>query len=78
MVLRDIILEQLFSTPAGTEFDLRNTPFFNILRANPFLAIFYKDFLNSPTANSSILIDLQARSGIFFTPDQSPKTTTEN
>jgi hypothetical protein len=65
MLLRNPIREQLFPTPAGTEYALRNTNLFNILRGNPFVAIFYKDFLHRRGANSRIVIDLQARSGFF-------------
>jgi hypothetical protein len=73
MLLRQIILEQLFSTPAGTDFDVRNTLFFNILRANPSLAIFYADFFRRHGANSNLLKDLEVRSGIVFDSDRSAK-----
>src|ERR1700758_2638408 len=73
MLLRNLLIEQLLSTPEGTEFDLRNTPFFNILRANPFLAKFYADFLRRRGANSSLIKDLETRSGFFFAPDQPPE-----
>jgi len=43
MLLREFILEKLLATPAGTQFDVRNTLFFKILRANPLLARFYAD-----------------------------------
>jgi hypothetical protein len=76
MLLREIISEQLFATPAGAEFDVRNTLFFNILCANPFLAGFYADFFRRRGANPSIISDLETRSGIIFTPDQSPRNAT--
>jgi hypothetical protein len=71
MLLCQIIFEQLFSTPAGTDFDVRNTLFFNILRPNPSLAIFYADFFRRHAANSNLLKDLEVRSEIFFNPDRS-------
>jgi hypothetical protein len=71
MSLRKIILEQLFSTPAGTASDLRNTLFFNILCKNPFLARFYGDFFQRHGANPILIKDLEVRSGIFFNPDRS-------
>jgi len=43
MLLREIIFEKLLEPSAGTQFDLRNTLFFKILRANPLLARFYAD-----------------------------------
>src|ERR1700688_130822 len=73
MFLRHFLLDLLFSTPAGQPFDLRNTLFFNILCANPSLAIFYADFFRRHGANPSLIKDLEARSGIFFNPDQSTK-----
>jgi hypothetical protein len=73
MLLRQIILEKLLATPAGTEFDVRNTLFFNILCANPLLARFYADFFRRHGANPSIINDLETRSAIFFSPDQSTK-----
>jgi hypothetical protein len=73
MPFREIIFEKLFATPAGTEFDLRNTLFFNILCANPSLAIFYADFFRRHGANSSLIKDLEVRSGIFLNPDHSTK-----
>src|ERR1022692_4034764 len=77
MFLRDIILEQLFSIPAGAEFDLRNTSFFNILCANPSLAIIYVDFCKRLDANPRLIKDLATKSAIFFNPDQSTQTITE-
>jgi hypothetical protein len=74
MLLRQIILEQLFSTPAGADFDVRNTLFFNILRANPSLAIFYADFLRRCGANSNLLKDLEVRSELFLIRIDPPKT----
>src|SRR5229473_2227467 len=65
MLLRNQIFEQLLSTPPGTEFDIRNTPFFNILCANPSLAIFYADFFRLHGANSSLVKDLEAQSEYF-------------
>ncbi len=76
MLLREIILEKLLSTPAGAEFDVRNTLFFNILCANPLLARFYADLFRRHGANSSIIKDLETRSGIFFDPDQSTRNST--
>jgi hypothetical protein len=76
MLLRQIIFEKLLATPAGTEFDIRNTLFFNILCANPLLAIFYADLFRRHGANPSIIKDLETRSGIFFAPHQSTKNQT--
>src|SRR6266851_4827108 len=74
MLLRQIISQKLFATPAGTEFDVRNTLFFNILAANPLLARFYADFFRRHGANPSLIKDLETRSANFFAPDQSTKT----
>src|ERR1700692_4403577 len=76
MFLRHFLLDLLFSTPAGQPFDVRNTLFFNILCANPSLAIFYADFFRRHGANPSLIKDLETRSGIFFDPDQSPNNST--
>src|SRR5882762_2121494 len=76
MLLRQIISEKLFATPAGTEFDVRNTLFFNILRANPLLARFYADLFRRHGANPSLIKDLQTRSGNFFSPHQSTNNST--
>jgi hypothetical protein len=76
MLLRKIIFEKLLATPPGKEFDLRNTLFFNILRANPSLAIFYVDLFRHHGANPSIIRDLETRSANFFTPDQSTRNRT--
>ena len=73
MLLRNIILEKLFSTPANTNPDLRNTPFFNILRASPSLSKFCADFSRRHSANSSIPKDLEIESGFFSDPDQTTK-----
>jgi hypothetical protein len=70
MLLPEIISEKLFATPAGAEFDLRNTLFFNILRANPLLARFYADLFRRHGANPSLINDLENRSPDFFSPDQ--------
>jgi hypothetical protein len=77
MLLRQIISEQLLATPAGTKFDVRNTLFFNILRANPLLARFYADLFRRHGANPSLIKDLETRSAIF-SPDQSTKTKGPN
>jgi hypothetical protein len=53
--------------------DIRNTPFFNILCANPSVAIFYADFFRRHGANPSLIKDLEVRSGFFSDPDQSTK-----
>ena len=71
MLLRNLVLEKLLSTPVGTKFDIRNTLFFNILCANPLFAGFYADLFRRYGANPSIIKDLETRSGIFFAPDQS-------
>jgi hypothetical protein len=71
MLLREIISEKLLATPAGTKFDVRNTLFFNILRANPLLARFYADFFRRHGANPSLIKDLETRSADFFSPHQS-------
>jgi hypothetical protein len=70
MLLRNLVLEKLLATPAGTKFDIRNTLFFNILCANPLLARFYADLFRRHGANPSIIKYLETRSGIFFAPDQ--------
>jgi hypothetical protein len=77
MLLRQIILEKLLATPAGTKFDIRNTLFFNILRANPLLARFYADLFRRHGANPSLIKDLETRSANFFAPDQSTKAKTK-
>ncbi len=77
MLLRQIISEKLFATPTETEFDIRNTLFFKILRANPLLAIFYADLFRRHGANPSIIIDLETRSPNFFSPDQSTRNPTK-
>ena len=71
MLLPEIISQKLFATPAGTEFEIRNTLFFKILRANPLLARFYADFFRRHGANPSIINDLETRSANFFSPDLS-------
>jgi hypothetical protein len=76
MLLREIISQKLFATPAGSEFDIRNTLFFKILRANPLLARFYADLFRRHGANPSIINDLETGSPIFFSPDQSTRNPT--
>jgi hypothetical protein len=76
MLLRKIISQKLFATPAGTKFDVRNTLFFNILCANPLLARFYADLFRRHGANPSLIKDLETRSGIFSAPDQSTRNPT--
>ena len=76
MLLRQIISEKLLVTPAGTKFDIRNTLFFKILRANPLLARFYADLFRRHGANPSIITDLETRSPNFFSPDQSTRNAT--
>src|SRR5271156_1757722 len=76
MLLREIISEKLFATPANTEFDIRNTLFFNILRANPLLARFYADLFRRHGANPSLIRDLETRSANFFAANQSAKKPT--
>jgi len=76
MLLPQIISEKLLATPANTEFDIHNTLFFNILRANPLLARFYADLFRRHGANPSTIKDLETRSPIFFSPDQSTKNST--
>lgn len=71
MLLQEIISQKLFETPAGTDFDIRNTLFFKILRANPLLARFYADLFRRHGANPSIIKDLETRSPNFLAPDQS-------
>jgi hypothetical protein len=74
MLFRQIISEKLLATPAGTEFDVRNTLFFNILRANPLLARFYADLFRRHGANPSIIKDLETRSAIFSLRINPPTT----
>src|ERR1700722_2850676 len=78
MLLRKIISEQLLATPAGTAFDLGNPLFFNILAANPLLARFYVDLFRRHGANPGIIKDLETRSAIFFSRDQSTRNPTPN
>jgi hypothetical protein len=79
MLLRQILFEKLFATPAGTEFDLRNTLFFKILRANPLLARFYADYFRRHGANPSLIKDLETLSEKFLlNQDQSTKRTTKS
>src|ERR1700733_8564034 len=73
MFLHNPVRAQLFSTPVGAEFDIRNTLSCNILRANSFLARFYADLLRRRAANPSFLKDLEIQSGFFFNPDQPRK-----
>jgi hypothetical protein len=75
MLLRKIISQKLFETPAGTKFDVRNTLFFKILRANPLLARFYADLFRRHGANPSLIKDLETRSPNFSSPDQSTTMT---
>ena len=76
MLLREFIFEKLLATPAGTPFDLRNTLFFKILRANPLLARFYADLFRRHGANPSLIKDLENLSANFFSPDQSTTNPT--
>jgi hypothetical protein len=77
MLLRQILFEKLLATPAGTQFDLRNTLFFKILRANPLLARFYADLFRRHGANPSFIKDLENLSEKFLlNEDQSTKRTT--
>jgi hypothetical protein len=78
MLLRQILLDKLLATPAGTKFDIHNTLFFNILRANPSLARFYADLFRRHGANPSIIKDLETRSANFFSRSihQEPNTRT--
>ena len=66
MLLSDLLIEKPVSGPATIETGRPKAFFFNILRANYFLPIFYLDFLRRPAANSSVLKDLEIQSGIFF------------
>jgi len=71
MNLRDLISDLLFSVPAGKDpNDLRNTPFFSILRANPSVAIFYADLFRQNGANPNLLKDLRISRGIFSNSDR--------
>jgi hypothetical protein len=76
MLLQEIISKKLFETPAGTQFDLRNTLFFKILQANPLLSRFYADFFRRHGANPSLIKDLETQSPDFSPPDQSTTTST--
>ena len=71
MLLREIIFEKLLATPANTQFDIRNTLFFKILRANPLLAGFYADLFRRHGANPSLIRDLEESSEKNFAPDRS-------
>ncbi len=76
MLLREIVLKQLLAIPAGKESDIRNTLFFDILRANPSLAIFYADLFRRQDANPSLIKELETQSEKFFAPDQSTRNRT--
>src|ERR1700683_289798 len=76
MLLQEIISKKLFETPAGTQFDLRNTLFFRILQANPLLSRFYADFFRRHGANPSIIKDLETRSPNFSSRDQTTTNST--
>jgi hypothetical protein len=73
MLLSQIISDKLLASPVGAKFNVRNTLFFKILRANPLLAGFYADLFRRHGANLSIIRDLETRSGNFFAPDQPSK-----
>jgi hypothetical protein len=74
MLLPKNISEKLLATSANTEFDIRNTLFFRILRANPLLAGFYADLFRRHGANPSLIIDLEAGSEKNFArPTKPPK-----
>ncbi len=75
MLLPQIISEKLFTTPAGTEFDVRNTLFFKILRANPLLAIFYADLFRRHGANPSLIKDLETSAKKISHQGQSTNNT---
>jgi hypothetical protein len=62
MSLRDQVRQQLFSAP-GAEFNIRNSPFFKILQANPSLARFYPEFAGVLKVNSPPLKNLEIKSG---------------
>ena len=68
--LPQVISEKLLATPANTKFDIRNTLFFKILRANPLLARFYADLFRRHGANPSVIRDLEASAEKIFAPDQ--------
>jgi hypothetical protein len=70
MLLREILSEKLFATPANTEFDIRNTLFFRILRANPLLARFYADLFRRHGANPSLIKTLEDTDEKNFASDQ--------
>ncbi|MGB8112257.1 MAG: hypothetical protein WCF22_00710, partial [Candidatus Sulfotelmatobacter sp.] len=79
---RQLVRSLLFSTAAGSPgdsqpgsstFDIRNTNFFKILKANPSLARSYPDFSQHRSAKPSSNIDLDIESGIFADPDQVTK-----
>jgi hypothetical protein len=70
MLLREILSEKLFATPANTEFDIRNTLFFRILRANPLLARFYADLFRRHGANPSLIKTLEDSAEKNFAPDR--------
>jgi hypothetical protein len=74
MLLRQITSERLLATPVAMAFDARNSSLFNILCANYFLAIFYTDFFRPRGANSRILKDLEAESGLFLLQIGPPTT----
>jgi hypothetical protein len=71
MLLREILSEKLFATPANTEFDIRNTLFFRILRANPLLTGFYADLFRRHGANPSLIRELEDSGQKNFAPDRS-------
>jgi hypothetical protein len=73
MLLRNIVPQQLFAQSAGSDTTLPNPTISNILRANPFRAIFYPDFCKILEANPSLPKDLASKSALFFNPDQSAR-----
>ena len=73
MLPPQVISEKLLATPANTKFDICNTLFFKILRANPLLARFYADLFRRHGANPSLIRDLEASAEKIFAPDQSTK-----
>jgi hypothetical protein len=69
-MLSNLLFEALPSTPPAAVSEPPKSFFNNILRVDPFFAIFYEDFRRIPRANSSVLKDLEIQSGLFFNPDQ--------
>jgi hypothetical protein len=69
MITASNSLKQYLSSLPPAEFAAAKSELINILRANPWLTIFYRDSLQVLQANSNSLNNLPARSGNYLDPD---------